>query len=86
MSVICSVFDSKADAYLEPFFSVNTATALRAFESAVQKEGHNFNTWAEDYTLFELAEFDEQTGKITPHATPKSIVQAHSLKAKMEAL
>lgn len=62
---ILSVYDSKADAYLPLFTSPTHGTAIRAFEGAVNQEGHQFQQNAADYTLFSLGDFDEQTGKIT---------------------
>lgn len=61
-----SVFDSKAQAFLQPFFSNNSATAIRSFEAAANDETHDFNRWAADYTLFEIGEFHSEKGEILP--------------------
>ncbi len=60
--VVCSVFDSKADAYMQPFYSISRGSAIRSFMDAAQDEGHEFAKHAEDYTLFYLGEFDQQSG------------------------
>lgn len=60
-----SIYDSKAEAFLQPFFSQTTGTAIRSFESAANEVGHDFNKYAGDYTLFELGEFDQESGKTT---------------------
>lgn len=62
---IFSIYDSKAKAYLQPFFSPNHATAIRDFAEAVNEEKSNFHKHSGDYTLFAIATFDEHTGKIT---------------------
>lgn len=67
---VFSVFDSKAAAYLEPFFAVNRAVALRMFESAARSESHQFSKYAEDYTLFEICEFDQETGVMVMNGAP----------------
>lgn len=67
---LCSVFDSKAEAFLPPFYTQTTATAIRQFEAAVNEFGHEFQKFAGDYTLFELAEFEPNTGKIIVHDAP----------------
>lgn len=68
---VFSVYDSKAQGYLPPFFCVNAAVALRSFQSAVQDSGHDFHRYSGDYTLFELGEWDSENGKfenlLTPH-------------------
>lgn len=59
MQKVFTVYDSKAEAHLPPFFSATTGLATRAFEDAANKEGHDFNKYPADYTLFELGMFDE---------------------------
>lgn len=77
---IYSVFDSKAKAFLQPFFTTNHAVASRQFAAAVQQEGHEFNRFAEDYSLFHLGSYDEATGKVEQPATPEPIITAMALK------
>lgn len=64
---IFSVYDSKAEAYLPPFFLPTKASALRAFGDAAVDPKHQFAAHPEDYTLFELGTYDESTGVIVPH-------------------
>lgn len=61
---IFSVYDSKANAYMQPFFSPTAGTALRAFETIANEEGHEFCKHAADYTLFEIGEWDEFDGQL----------------------
>lgn len=61
-----AVFDSKAGAYLEPFFAPTRGVAMRSFEAACLSEGHSFARHAEDYTLFEVGEFHEDSGLVIP--------------------
>ncbi len=67
MTKIFSVFDSKADAYLPPFFAPTTAVGVRTFAAAANAEAHQFRMFAGDYTLFELGEFDERKGSFDLH-------------------
>lgn len=71
MSVVkvFSVYDSKAQAYLQPFHCINAAVASRMIADACQEPNHNFNRHAADYTLFELGDFDDLTGTFSNHAT-----------------
>lgn len=68
---IFTIYDNKAKAYLQPFFSRNVATATREVEQVVNTPDHNFNIHASDYGLFDLGEYDEESGKI------KSIPPTH---------
>lgn len=64
---VFSVFDSKADAYLLPFFSRNRGVALRQFMTAVQDEKTDFHRYAGDYTLFEIGTWDDESGTLAEH-------------------
>lgn len=68
-----SVYDSKAEAYLPPFFSKTTGLALRSFETAANKADHDFHDHAGDYTLFELGSFNEQTAEFTALKSPHNL-------------
>lgn len=56
---IFSIYDSKAEAYLPPFFIHTEALAIRAFADAVNQPGHAFNAHPEDYTLFNCGAWDD---------------------------
>lgn len=64
MMGIFSVYDSKAQAYLQPFFTHNKQTAIRSFATAAQQSDHDFHRYAADYTLFQIGEWDAQSGHI----------------------
>lgn len=70
---VFAIFDSKAGAFLQPFFSINVATACRDFSHAVQQEGHNFNRHSGDYELFLLGEWDQYEGVIKMYETKQSL-------------
>lgn len=61
-----SIFDTKAEAFLTPFFSPNAATAIRTFETAVNDPSTDFNRYASDYHLFEVGAWSAATGDLTP--------------------
>lgn len=64
---IYAIFDSKAEAYLRPFFCPNNAVAIRSFSAAAQQEGSDFNKHAADYTLFHIGSFDEYHATLKDH-------------------
>lgn len=68
-----TVWDSAAQRYLEPFFAATVEVALRMFRSVVNTEGHQFNRFPEDYTLFHLGEFDQEDGRLSVEHAPHSL-------------
>lgn len=60
---IFSVHDSKAEAFICPFFAQNTAVGLRMFTQACNDISTEFYRNAGDFTLFEMGIFDQDTGK-----------------------
>lgn len=64
--LIYSVYDSKAEAYMQPFFMQTRGAALRAFSDAVDDSNSVLSKHPEDYTLFEIGEFSDSDGTLTP--------------------
>lgn len=63
---VFSIYDCKSQCYSRPFFSQAVGSAIRAFEDAVNQKGSDISRHPEDFTLFEIAEFDDATAVITP--------------------
>jgi len=68
-----TVYDSKAEAYLPPFFVQSRGLAIRSFTDAANSADHNFSRYASDFTLFELGEWDDSNSVFTPHPAPVSL-------------
>ncbi len=60
---VFSIYDSKAEAFIQPWYSQTLGTAIRSFEQAVNQEGHDFAKFSGDYTLFHLGSFDQTKGR-----------------------
>jgi len=56
---IFSVYDSKIEAYMQPFFMQSKGAALRAFMDTLADKSSVLAKHPEDYTLFEIGEFDD---------------------------
>lgn len=69
---IFSVYDAKAQAYLPPFILPRVEQAQRTFMQCVMSEDHQFGAFPEDYTLFELGNFDDEMGQITVNRVQQS--------------
>lgn len=60
------IYDSAALRYLDPFNAPTIEFALREFRTAVNKDGHQFNQYPADYTLFHIGAFDPEKGILLP--------------------
>jgi hypothetical protein len=63
---IYSIFDSKAEAYLDPFYAPTDGVAIRMFQQAANDASSDFHKFAADYTLFKIGEFDVAGGLVEP--------------------
>ena len=61
---VFGVRDTKALAFLQPFFSASTGAAVRAFGDAVNEGNSPLSKHPEDYLLYEIGDFDDQTGEL----------------------
>ncbi|AXH74860.1 MAG: nonstructural protein [Microviridae sp.] len=79
-----SIYDSKAKVFSAPFTSINSATAIRDFQRAACDPSSDICNFPEDYTLFEMASFDDNTGVIDYNLTPVNLGLAAQFKNPME--
>lgn len=86
---VFAVFDSKAGFFGNPFFDQKEGSAIRNFADAVNDTSNPNNMWnkhPEDFSLFCLGEFDNNSGELIP-SLPKSLVTASALsKLKSEEI
>lgn len=71
-----TIFDSKSKTYTLPWFAMNDEVAIRAFKDKVNKEGHEFNLHPEDYSLFGIGSYEDNTGVLTPSQTHDTLGKA----------
>jgi len=60
---IFTIYDSKAKAYLTPFFLHEDGMALRVFTDCVNDKEHQFGKHPEDYTLFNIGSWSDDKAK-----------------------
>jgi len=73
MQKIYSVYDSKTEAFMQPFFSLTRGQAIRSFTDAVTDSNSILSLHPSDFTLFELGEWHEVSGKIVLPSAPVSL-------------
>jgi len=70
---IFTVYDSKIEGYLQPFFMQHKGAAIRAFSELCNDSGHNFGKYPSDYTLFEVGSWDGSNCGFSLYVTPVSL-------------
>ena len=62
-----TIYDSKAEAYLPPFFLPTDGMAQRTFAECINSDDHQFGRHPHDFTLFKLGTFDNDGAVIEYH-------------------
>lgn len=57
-----TIYDSKAELYLPPFYFTTIGQAIRAFTNTVNTGDTEINRHPADFTLFDIGTFDNCTG------------------------
>lgn len=71
-----SVRDVKADSFGAPMSMATRGLAKRSFGDACMSKDSELNRYPSDYSLYELAEYEPNSGTIIPHPTPVYIQSA----------
>jgi hypothetical protein len=82
MKMFC-IHDSKAEAYMSPFYFKTKAEAIRAFSASCQEPDSNLSKFASDYTLVEIGEFNETTAEINTHLSPIILANASEFQTRL---
>lgn len=80
---IYCVRDVKAG-FQTPTAQVNDAVAVRGFASAVLNSDSVLFTHASDFALYKVADFDADTGRISPLDLPVELIQASAVLLQKE--
>lgn len=78
---VCAVFDVKVSSFMAPFLAPALGKASRFFEDMLADQGMPFGKHPEDYRLFHLGSFDEDTGRFENLDAPMLIVDGEQLSA-----
>lgn len=76
-----SIRDSKADVFNTPFFQKTHGEAERSFKQLIQDDKSMLSKYPEDYDLYFIGEYDDNTGKLVTLDTPQHLVKAMQLKS-----
>lgn len=70
---IVAIRDRALDAFMQPWYSPAVGAAIRAFVDEVNRPGAPANQHPEDYDLYLLGQFDEQSGTFIQEGPPVQI-------------
>ena len=77
--IIVAVKDRQLDAFMRPFVAQTRGQAIRSFRDEINRQDSELNQHPEDYELYELAHYDDHSGKILPHEAPQQLALASNL-------
>jgi hypothetical protein len=80
MQKLYTLYDCKSETYAAPILHRARGEALRAFSDGINSPGHTLNKYPEDFTLFEIGEWDDQTGEIKLYDARVTVANAIDLK------
>lgn len=73
---IFDIFDSATASYHRPFFMLSKTEAIRAFIDIINDEKSAIHKHPEDFTLFHLGTFNQETAEFTFPPSPTSLGKA----------
>lgn len=76
---ICTIHDSVAKIYNQPFFQTNKNVAKRTFTDLINDPTTNLARSPIDFNLYSLGEFNDQTGEITLYSKHELIAKGLSV-------
>ena len=76
---MCSIHDGKAEAWMNPMYFQSSGQAVRSFQDVVNDPESDYFKHPEDYSIFELGEFDPREGKIVLLGAPLHLASAINL-------
>jgi len=79
-----SVKDVKSGLFNAPLMFVTKGEAIRGFSQAANDKGTMVGKYPEDFALYELGEFNEESAKITVYDTPYHLGNASDFISRSE--
>lgn len=86
--VMSCVWDVKGEVFSQPWFHSTPAAAVRTFNDLVNspERGGMMNSHPEDYQLFQMGEWDDNSGKFSTLDIPKHLVSGSSITNERQAI
>lgn len=76
LTKLYSIRDQKAEIFNVPFMKKTHGEAERDFKSLCNDPQSTVSKYPEDFDLYYIGDYDDNTGKIMPLDTPQHVVKA----------
>lgn len=73
---VCAVRDAKTEVFSHPMFFVTKGVAIRSFFDEAARAGSDIAKHSEDFALFDLGVYDDNTGQFTGNEQPVMMCSA----------
>lgn len=84
---IFSIRDTKAEFYYTPFAQKTLGEAERSFSDLAANDKTSIGQHPEDFDLYYLGDFDDQSGKFEPLPAPQHVIKAaHTVRSANDML
>lgn len=77
---IYAIRDAKTEIFSQPMYFVTPGVAIRTFGDEVENSNSNLSKHPEDYAMFKIGTFDDNTGAIEQEPQPLQIALAMDFK------
>ena len=71
---VYAIYDSAAHVFTAPTIDISDASAVRSFKQAIANSGSVMNFKPDDFSLYQIASFDVETGEIEPLTPPSRLI------------
>ena len=79
---VCAVKDRAVDAYNRPLYVPTVGVAIRSFTDECNKKDSELHIHPEDYDLYEIGSWDDQTAIYSALEAPRVIARAQDIAIK----
>lgn len=76
---VLAVRDERTESFGNPIFVRHVGEGTRSFIDEVNREDSQFGKHPEDFALYELGLYAEETGLLVPNDAPKRLVMARDV-------
>jgi len=84
MEKVYTIWDAKVEVYMPPFLAMNKGEAIRRCENWMLDPNTPFARTPQDFSLFEIAEFDLPTGQFHLYEKKIQLVGLWELKKSVD--
>lgn len=82
LKILVSIYDKKAESYLQPMFVATLGVAYRDIQRELRNEQSPLAQYTDDFELWQLGSFDDETAHLETTGFPKKLCDLTQLQEK----